>query len=605
VVLIGQATAVTTPPHPGAGSPPVDAPGLAATTAPGDTDGSTAAAPRGDFERPAPATARRPGWLRRLPLAILALVAAGFLVLGIFGARSDSPTYDEPVYAASGVAALLHQELEFNAEHPPLPKALAALPVLLAHPVVPGDTNCSGDRERDCSADFAHAQEAAGKLRDVTFASRIVPLIETVGVAFAAYALAAELFGALAGGLAGLLWLLSPVVLGIGHLDGTDTPFALAVTLSSLALARWLRLGTTRALLWAGAALAITAGTSISGALVVLACLVVIAGASRRSGARRVFANVGLAAAVAWVGLWIPYVILDQSVLLHPTVIAPLPYLRGLSYLASYNAGGMPGYLAGVAYTGGRWWFWPVSMAIKYPAAIIVLLVAGAIALFWTDRSVRWRTLAAVGVPAVVLAAFTVASPLNIGLRLLLPVIALWCVAASALVPVVARLRLGWRRIVVPAIAALLVAAGVGTALSNPNSLSSTQPPFGPGYAAATDSNVDWGQGLYALQSWSRGRDPWVAYFGPRGLTVADVPGARSLLDATPTDVTGWVAVSATALTSSDRAKLAWLRNYCPVRVLAGSILVYHFAQPPEVAAAPARPAAVCAGTSSVRVGQR
>ena len=37
---------------------------------------------------------------------------------------------------------------------------------------------------------------SAGRLRDITFASRLVPLLEAVGVAFAAYALAAELFGA-------------------------------------------------------------------------------------------------------------------------------------------------------------------------------------------------------------------------------------------------------------------------------------------------------------------------------------------------------------------------------------------------------------------------
>jgi hypothetical protein len=294
-------------------------------------------------------------------------------------------------------------------------------------------------------------------------------------------------------------------------------------------------------------------------------------------------------------------VILDPLVLTHPTVIAPKPYLDGVSYLASYNAGAIHGYLVGVAYTGGRWWYWPVSLVIKYPAAILLLLVGGAVACWWTDRDARRRTALAVGVPAVVLAAFTVAGPLNVGVRLLLPVMALWSVAASSLVPVVQRLGIAWRR-ALTATAAVLLAAGVAsTALSFPASLAWTAPPFTPGYAVATDSNVDWGQGFDALRSWSKGRSPWVAYFGPRGLSESDIPGARPLVGVVPSAVSGWVAVSATALTSADSARLSWLRNYCPVDVLAGTILVYRFQQPPLVLPAPARPATQCSGPWSTR----
>jgi hypothetical protein len=541
------------------------------------------------------------GWLRRLPFALLAIAAVGFVILGLSEARSDAPTYDEPVYVAAGVAAVLHHDLAFNAEHPPLPKALAALPVLLAHPVVPPTGSCADDNERICSAQFVQAQVAAGRLRSVTFASRLVPLVETVGVALVAYALAAELFGAAAGALAGLLWLASPLVLGIGHLDGTDVPFALAVTLSSWALARWLRLRTVRALVWTGLALAVTAGTSISGALVVLVGLAVIVGVRWRGGVRRALADAGLVAVVTWVGVWIPYVILDPSVLAHPTVIAPKPYLDGVSYLASYNASHIHGYLLGIAYTGSRWWFWPLGLLVKYPAAILVLLVGGLVAVFWIDRAARHRALLAVVAPGTVIAGFTVAGPLNIGVRLLLPVMALWAVTASALVPAVGRLSRSWRRALASAAVVLLAAGVASTALSFPLSVAWTAAPFRPGYAVATDSNVDWGQGFYALRSWSAGRNPWITYFGTRGLTEADIPGARPLLGARPSEVSGWVAVSATALTSADSTQLAWLRNYCPVDVLADSILVYRFQQPPVVTPAPARPATQCAGPWSTR----
>jgi hypothetical protein len=508
------------------------------------------------------------------------------------------------VYVTAGLAAVLHHDLTYNAEHPPLPKVLAVLPVLAVHPAIPANGPWSGNDERAYSALFVRAQISAGSLRRVTLASRLVPLAESVGVALAAYGLAAELFGAAAGAFAGLLWLASPLVLGIGHLDGTDIPFALAVTLSSWALARWLRLRTIRALVWTGLGLAVVAGTSISGALVVLVSLAVIVGVSWTSGVRRAVAHAALAGAVAWAGLWIPYIVLDPSVLTHPTIIAPQPYLDGIAYLRSYDAGSGPAYLAGTSYTGGRWWYWPLSLLIKYPAAILLLLLAGTVAWYWTGRDVRRRALLAVALPAVVLAGFTIATPLDIGVRLLLPAIALWVALAGSLVPVVTGLRPAWQHGLMAALAVLLAAGAASAALSFPNSLAWTAPPFRPGYAVTSNSDVDWGQGLYALQSWSRGRHPWVAYFGARGFTVAAIPGARPLLGTAPGRISGWVAVSATALTSNNGTQLAWLRNYCPVQVLAGSILVYHFALPPAVAPAPPRPALLCPGQWSSRPGR-
>jgi 4-amino-4-deoxy-L-arabinose transferase-like glycosyltransferase len=541
------------------------------------------------------------GRLRWLPLALLIAAVAGFAALGAGEARTDAPTFDEPVYVAAGVAAVLHHDLAFNAEHPPLPKALAALPVLLARPVVPGNGTWSGNDERAYAARFIRAQLAAGTLRRVTFASRLVPLAETAGVALAAYALAAELFGAAAGLLAGLLWLSSPLVLGIGHLDGTDVPFALAVTLGSWALARWLRLRTTRALVWTGLALALVAGTQISGALVVLVSLAVIAGAGWRSGVRRALGQAGLAALLAWAGLWLPYIVLDPAVLARPTIIAPQPYLSGLAFLASYHAGAGPGYLAGVSFTGARWWYWPVSLLVKMPATALALLLAGLAAWCWADPGARRRAALAVALPGIALAAFTITSPFNIGVRLLLPVIALWAAAAGALAPAIARLRQSWRPAAAAGAAVLAAAAVIATGLSYPGSLSWTAPPFRPGYTAATNSDVDWGQGFWALRSWSAGRHPWVSYFGPRGLTAALIPSARQLPAAAPGRVSGWVAVSATALTSADRAQLGWLWSYCPVRVLDGSVLLYRFARPPAALARPATPALPCPGQWSHR----
>jgi Dolichyl-phosphate-mannose-protein mannosyltransferase len=541
--------------------------------------------------------------LHWLALAVLAIGAAGFLALGLGEAWSDAPTFDEPVYVAAGLAAVLHHDLTLNDEHPPVPKVLAALPVLLVHPVIPGNGRWAGNDEHSYSARFIGAQLSAGIMRRVTFAARLVPLAETVGVAFAVFGLGSELLGPAAGALGGLLWLASPLVLGIGHLDGTDVPFALATVTASWVLARWLRLRSRRALLWLGLALAGAALSDISGLLVVASALAVVAvatfreAACLRSGARQALAHIALACLVAVAAVWTPYAVLDPGVLGHPGLL-PSPYLGGISYLWAADTAA-PGYLVGVSYTGGRWWFWPLSLVIKLPAAALLLFAAGAVAWLPADPAARRRALLAVGFPAVLLTGFFVTMPRDIGVRYLLPVLALWAAASGALVPAVTALRPAARRAAAGGACGLLAAAAVTTVTSFPTSLSWTAPPFRPGYAVATNSNLDWGQGLYALRAWAAGRRPWVSYFGPRGLAPDPVPGGRQLLGTSPGRVSGWVAVSATALTSADRSQLAWLQGYCPVRVLDGSVLIYRFRHSPAPEPSPGRPPSPCPGTWS------
>ena len=543
----------------------------------------------------------------RLPLLALVLLVAGFLGLGLAEAWSDAPTFDEPVYVAAGIAGVLHHDVTFNDEHPPLPKVLAALPVLLAHPVIPPNGRWSGNDEHSYAARFVAAQLAAGTLRRVTFASRLVPLAESAGVAFVLFALGAELFGPVAGALAGALWLAAPFVLGIGHLDGVDIPFSLTTALSAWALARWLRSRRTRGLIWVGLALGAVAITQISGLLIVAGSLAVILAVEWRAGIQRAVARTALTGLVALIAIWASYVVLAPSVIWKSPSVLPRPYLDGVGYLANQDTVGTTGYVAGIAYQGGRWWFWPVSLVIKWPAASLLLLVAGAAvaALGWRGlpSGVPSRLAGAVVLPAVLLTAFTLTMPRDIGLRYLLPAMALWAVLAGALVPAVTALRPRPRHLAQASVAGLLTLALLATIWSFPNSLAWTTRPFRPAYRAVTDSNIDWGQGLYALSAWSERHHPWIVYFGPRGITPAAIPGARALPSSAPAGISGWVAVSVTALNSTNRSSLAWLRRWCPVGVLDGSILLYRFREPPLSAApVPVQPPALCPGPwSSVR----
>jgi 4-amino-4-deoxy-L-arabinose transferase-like glycosyltransferase len=537
-------------------------------------------------------------------LAIVLVAALAFLTLGGFEAWHDSATFDEPVYVSAGVAALLHHDVADNAEHPPLFKVLAALPVLLVHPVVPGDGHWDTNNEKQYSARFVEAQVRAGTMHRVTLASRVVPLLEYVLLALALFALAAELFGVWAGVVAALLWLFDPLTLGLGHLDGVDLPFALATVLVSWAMVRWLADRRRRSLWWLGVACGVAASAQVTGLLLVGLAAVVVVVADRRQGAHGwPMWRPGVVVLLAtWLVVWAVYLILKPSELLSLWAVVPPPYLDGIRYLATHDTGGAPGFLIGQAWTGANVWFWPVSVVVKVSTPVLLVLLAGTVALIGLvrtgriDRSTWHRTAIAVAVPAVILFVFELPNPRTLGVRYLLPSLALWAVLASPIALVVGR------RAVAAALAVVLAAAGVITALSYPHSIAYTAPPFRPGYRMATDSNIDWGQDLTLLTQWSATHHPYVVYFGPRGISYRDVPGARSLVATPLSRIVGWVAASTSDLTSAHRADLAWLRAYCPVGTLGGTILLYHFTTPPTAEPGPAAPAALCSGAVSHRM---
>jgi Dolichyl-phosphate-mannose-protein mannosyltransferase len=538
---------------------------------------------------------------------VLLVLAAGFLLLGGLEAWHDSPTFDEPVYVSAGLAAIQHQDLTLNEEHPPLMKVIAALPVLLTNPVVPANGAWNTNDEHTYSGEFLSAQVRAGKVRDVTFASRLIPLLATAALALVLFGFANELFGGGAGLLAGALWLACPLVLGLGHLDGVDAPFALSVAWFAWALLRWTRVRSRRRLVVLGVAGGLTALADASGLLILAigAATVAVwdwrtATGQWRSGQWRagVVPAVVRGAAVVLVGfavIWLAYAVLAPSVLLHPTLLLlPRPYVNGLRYLRTHDTIPASSYLLGHAWTGARWWYWPISLAIKLPPATLAVLVLGLFGLLGVAPARRVEALVIAGLPAAALFAFNLNVPRDIGIRYLLPVIALWLVVASG---VASRQR---SRVLSGALI-LSGALGVLSVVSSyPNSLAWTSPAFAAPYRVATNSSVDWGQDLYALQHWSATHDPRVAYFGPRGITVADIPHARSLFAVPPTKVTGWVAASATDLTTG--RGLSWLRAYCPVGTLGQTILLYHFASAPSGAAGPLEPPAVCRGANSRRV---
>jgi hypothetical protein len=80
-------------------------------------------------------------------------------------------------------------------------------------------------------------------------------------------------------------------------------------------------------------------------------------------------------------------------------LLVPRPYLDGIGYLYVHDTTGSSAYIAGIAYTGGRWWYWPLSLVIKWPGTALLLLVAGVMGYLWLPLDLRRRVGFAVVLP--------------------------------------------------------------------------------------------------------------------------------------------------------------------------------------------------------------
>jgi Dolichyl-phosphate-mannose-protein mannosyltransferase len=585
-----------------------------------------------EVEEPAGGPPEQHGPSRLVALAILAVLSLQFVALCLHQAWNDAPTLDEAVYMSGGLETLHDHSLRLNNEAPFLPKVVNALPLYLAGAAVPHDGAWDNTDVIDDESLVAYTTMTreftelhAGNLQEVVFVGRLMSVLEGLAIGWVLYALGAILFSRAAGLLAAGAWLTLPLAVGFSHLNSLDLVFALAVSVAALALVRHLRepsWKTLTVLALAAGALQLTRQTGF--VYVGVVCVAIVASRWRdRWAALRDVAVLAVATwALVWVGTFavaphrmpvdqasvdsfladfgaqdegLPARAIGKALDVVPW---PAEYEVGFETQLAFSSHDSPGYLLGDAWDGTRPSFWPLSMVIKLPITILAMLVAGPLAWRWLNRGQRWRAALVVLLPA--LAAFAFVLPYNkpIGLRYALPGIVMLLVIASPLAIGLVRRRAGQIVLVVAIVAQL---AFLWTSV--PHSLAWTAPPFRPGYQVVSESNLDWGQDGYDLVEWLDTHPAYVNYFGLDWL-VDKQPGYTALLGTPPEDVTGWVAVSATQLTSYLRDELAWLRGYCNVGTIgdAGTILIYRFDEPPTAEPGPAEPAGRCEGEFSHRV---
>jgi 4-amino-4-deoxy-L-arabinose transferase-like glycosyltransferase len=557
-------------------------------------------------------------------------VAAGLLLVFMAtlaggAALRESVTIDEVAHIGAGVSYLQKLDLRLNEEHPPLPKVLAALPLIL----------------RGTHADYSHISWTvsekffAAYLGQWLFGewlltkwnipvptlawARLPMMLLTLVLGWVLYAYARRLGGGWGGLLCLSLYVSTPAFLAFGPLVHTD----MAVTLFSL-VTLW-RFAET----WQipSRKNAILFGLSLAGALL-----------SKFTAGILFFAFVAFALSTRWRAvpgqpiakpearawrrlrwratlqgiLWAALAVylfyfmfsLNQTtdvlyrlghgpaaVPLRRFLMPPWLYLRGV--LMVLVTGSRPTFILGHAYPHGVWFYFPVLFVLKSPLGFLGLLLLALALALWQKRrdegntpaipaefAIHWRVL---WVSLIVFTGFCLLSRLDISIRHFSVPLVLLVLLLAALPPMVERLRLSAPTPgrLVGAMAGVLALSCLFTAVrAYPyyfpyiNAIS-----FGhPAYALVNDSNLDWNQSLPEVKRFADqhrlqriGLDEW----GLSDPTVT-VPQSEVWDCQRPTaaDDGQWVVVSANMI--MDGHNCVWLMQYANQPLAGGSMYAVH-----------------------------
>jgi hypothetical protein len=580
-------------------------------------------------------------------VAVTVIVVAGVAVYGalaISSMRRQSATFDEGSHLPAGYTYLKLGDHRLNPEHPPLMKALAALPLLFMDVTIkPDDEAWALRRQWEFGKRFLYRWNDADRL---LFRGRlpIVALGALLGVSVFFWTRAR--YGLPAATLALFLCVLSPDVLAHGQLVTTDVGIALFMFLSVAAFDAASRRVSAGRLLLLGLAVGGAFATKFSAMVLlpILASLAVVAAVAPEPvtlalpgrpvrtlvgrGPRLVaMAGVlGAAGVLALAVVWASYgfrsrLSSDPAVeaafewdrleprgalekplarLVRASGVLPEPFVFGFLRVFKHSER-RPAFLLGrVSSEKGWWYFFPATFLLKTPVPLLVLL---AVAFAVRRRQPRaWRDDMVLWLPVGIYATVVVARALNIGHRHLLPIYPFLFVAAGR--------AAAWAFPSAPARArgpALLVSAlcgwhAVSTALVHPHYLAYVNELGGGpanGYRLFADSSLDWGQDLKNLKTYLQRRGiPQVklSYFGSADPAYYAIPGEMlpSHMLPPPRETTREVkpgeilAVSATNLQGvylppEDQPLMARLREQAPIDNVGYSILIYRaeFAWPP------------------------
>ena len=262
----------------------------------------------------------------------------------------------------------------------------------------------------------------------------------------------------------------------------------------------------------------------------------------------------------------------------------PAPeFFKGLAEAFGLSAKKRIGYLFGQTYFGGRWYFFPVAIAVKTPIALLLLAIIGA------ARAIIRPRLLAVAVPLIGIAGplfVAMVSPVNLGLRHILVIYPFLAMLAALGFFKLWQINGGRERMFAGrGVAVILVLWSIVTCVRAAPDFIPYFNEFAEPYASTIliDSDFDWGQDLKQLAAVLQQQHIdsfWVAYEGSADLKRPDLglPAWQPLLP--NQKPSGWIAISEFNI-KTEPGDFGWLEKYKPQRIVGKTIRLYHFDVPP------------------------
>ncbi|MBY0458255.1 MAG: phospholipid carrier-dependent glycosyltransferase [Gemmataceae bacterium] len=531
-----------------------------------------------------------------LALAAVTLLLGWFWTRGEQFFRANGPTFDEGVHLAAGYSYWTTGRFELNREDPPLLKLLWALPVVLGDgPPYPINTarETNNDHWAVANALLYNSGRAPGEL--LTPARR-VNLVVGCAVALLAGWWAFRLWGSRLAGVGAVGFAVAdPSLLALSCVLSTDAGLTLLALLACY-LAWEYAAAPSRVLLYAlGIALGLALATKFSSLAVVLGLGAAGVVFVLRGG---VLALPGAPSSGSrWPALW------QLAVRLGFVALVTLAATYGFVHFGQWG-GGLKFQLTraehgdGVMYFCGqlaREGFYSYFLAVL-PLKLTLGLMAAVLVVLATRRWAGASRLAFLVVPPLVFFALASYSRVNLGVRVVLPVVPFLCVFAAGLACGACCRTAGY------SLLAICVAwAGVSASRSDPHPLAYFNEAVGGprgGAAVAADSNLDWGQGLPALKAHLDANGPevvYLSYFGTDrpeayGIRFAPLPtygrigdpGGEVIPERAPRHVLVISINNVLGIYLNDPDTFAFLRDREPNDVIAGGLYVFDLTGDPD-----------------------
>lgn len=448
-----------------------------------------------------------------------------------------SITADEIVLIPAAYYHLVAGNSQLVHEHPPLSKLVAGLPLLLLQPnearteVIGAASNQS---ERSWGLITSFWLDNRPRFLAISFMPRIAAAMLTLILGVVVFLFARDLFGARTAVLSVFLFSLEPTVLAHGRVVHTDIPATLGFLLTCYTTYLYLKKKTWRRALLVGVASGVALISKFSMVLVapmLVLVFLVLLWLGSRAGIRR--KSLGLHAFLAILGAmfivnaayffhsrpltdedvrWVYAAFPSSASWVWRSVrwfshLLPTDFVLGVYWQIKHGKDGHPASLLGMYSQHGWWYYFPVAFALKTTLPFLILSVSSIGWAIYRLLAKRERLRLFLIIPLICYTGFLMRSPINIGVRYLLPAYPFLFIAGGALLDRLLSLkRRRWAGVAV----VILLTVWIGFEayrvypdhMNYMNQLAWKQ----PRWQYLSDSNVEWGDDVQQLGEYLRAR---------------------------------------------------------------------------------------------------